>query len=119
MSRKQRKYLRITPNHPRYSRHWDGIRNRFLPKGHCCVCKSDAPRVFFLRCTHAVCVEDMQGYLEAALGDISQFPVKCPMHYEGCTGVVDARLAKRIFTEHQYGKFLEFSDRAIYGDGTQ
>lgn len=45
------------------------------------------------------------------------FPVKCPMHYEGCTGNINAYLAKRVLSEVQYQRFNEFSDRAIYGDG--
>jgi hypothetical protein len=39
------------------------------------------------------------------------------MHFEGCTGVVGAKVSKRILSEPQYTRFLEFSDRAIYGDG--
>jgi hypothetical protein len=116
-SSKSKKYVRVTPNHPRYSKTWDTFRNKFLPKGYCCVCKSITSNVFYLRCTHAVCVEDLTGYLEAALGDISSFPVKCPMHFEGCTGVVGAKVSKRILSEPQYTRFLEFSDRAVYGDG--
>lgn len=64
-------------------------------------------------------MEDTKGYLESALGDISMFPVKCPMHYEGCSGSIDANIAKRVLSESQYIKFLEFTDRCIYGDGKQ
>lgn len=53
----------------------------------------------------------------SALGDISMFPVKCPMHYEHCKGTIDARIAKRILSEAQYSRFIEFSDRSVYGDG--
>ena len=45
------------------------------------------------------------------------FPVKCPMHYEGCTGTIEASIVKRVLTELMYNKFIEFSDRAIYGEG--
>jgi hypothetical protein len=62
-------------------------------------------------------MDDMKGYLESALGNISMFPIKCPMHYDSCTGHIDAKIAKRILNESQYIKFLEFSDRCIYGDG--
>ena len=39
------------------------------------------------------------------------------MHYESCTGLLQASTAKRVLTEPLYIRFLEFSDRALYGDG--
>lgn len=45
------------------------------------------------------------------------FPVKCPMHYAGCTCHIEAVLAKRVLVLSQYERFLEFHDRAVYGEG--
>lgn len=59
----------------------------------------------------------MKNYVVNALGDISLFPVKCPMHYEGCTLHVEANIAKRVLQESQYNRFLEFHDRAVHGEG--
>ena len=73
--------------------------------------------VIRLRCGHGLCLDDVKGYLETALGNISMFPLKCPMHFQGCDGSIDARIAKRVLTEPQYNRFNEFSDRAVYGDG--
>lgn len=70
-----------------------------------------------LECHHNICLEDCKGYLESALGDIGMFPVKCPMHYEHCKGILDANIARRILSEPQFRRFLDFSDRALYGDG--
>ena len=39
------------------------------------------------------------------------------MHYESCTGLLQARIAKRVLSEPLYERFLEFSDRSLYGDG--
>lgn len=113
----QKKIIKATPAHPRYSGKWDQYLNRFLRKGECCVCKGTTQVVMRLKCGHGLCLEDIKGYLESALGDISMFPVKCPMHYQGCEGQLDARVAKRVLTEPQYNRFNEFSDRALYGDG--
>lgn len=73
--------------------------------------------VIGLPCSHGICLEDLTGYLESALGDIGMFPVKCPMHFDNCKGIIEPKHAKRILSEIQYNKFLEFSDRATYGDG--
>lgn len=73
--------------------------------------------VIQLSCGHALCIEDIQGYLEAALGDVSMFPLKCPMHYQGCSGHITASTAKRVLSESQYARFNEFQDRALYGEG--
>lgn len=109
--------IKATPAHPRYSARWNVYLNRFLRKGECCVCKSSDHLVIKIRCGHALCLEDVKGYLESALGDISMFPVKCPMHFSGCDGGIDAHVAKRVLNEVQYNRFNEFSDRAAYGDG--
>jgi IBR domain, a half RING-finger domain len=103
--------------HPRYRPRLDAWRNRWLPKGTCCICQEHSVSVFKLECAHSVCIEDLKGYMDTALGDISMFPVKCAMHFEGCTGIIDAHVAKRIMTEPLYQRFLDFSDRATYGDG--
>jgi hypothetical protein len=39
------------------------------------------------------------------------------MHYEGCKGSLGGHVAKRVLNEIQYDKFVEFSDRAAYGEG--
>lgn len=44
-------------------------------------------------------------------------PLQCPMHYESCTGMIDANIAKRVLSKLLYEKFLEFSDRSLYGEG--
>ena len=51
------------------------------------------------------------------MGNIALFPVKCPMHYEACEGGIDAQIAKRVLSRTQYDRFIEFSDRALYGEG--
>jgi len=110
-------YKIVTPRHLTYTPKWDLFRNKFLGKGECAICQ-DVCKVFKLKpCGHKMCPEDMAGYLGAALGDISLFPVKCPLHYEGCTSTIDARIAKRVLDKIQFGKFNEFSDRSKYGEG--
>ena len=42
----------------------------------CNICKVTPCKIFKLSCLHGICMEDIRGYLENALGDISQFPVK-------------------------------------------
>ena len=42
----------------------------------CYICKVNPCKVLKLSCNHGLCIEDIRGYLESALGDISQFPVK-------------------------------------------
>ena len=112
-----RKIVKTIVAYPKYNARWDQYLNTFLRKGECCVCKNSSFIVMRLKCGHALCLEDLKGYLESALGNISMFPVKCPMHFQGCGGAIDARIAKRILTEPQYNRFNEFSDRAVYGDG--
>ncbi|KAJ1421699.1 hypothetical protein B484DRAFT_120343 [Ochromonadaceae sp. CCMP2298] len=115
--RRRSLYNFATPAYPKQNLKWDNFRNQFLPRGTCVVCNVSNLTIFKLKCGHALCLEDMQGYLESALGDISQFPVKCPMHYQGCEGHIDSKVAKRILSEPQYARFNEFCDRATYGDG--
>jgi hypothetical protein len=111
------KYAAMATFHPPFTPKMDQFRNRFfMETGECCVC-NDNLKVLRLKCHHGLCLEDLKGYLESALGDISQFPVKCPMHYEGCTGHIEAGTAKRVLNANQYDKFLEFSDRAVLGEG--
>ncbi len=86
-------------------------------KGQCCICKVDNITVIRLTCQHGICHDDLTGYLTSALGDISMFPVKCPMHYEHCTCLIDNKVAKKVLKDVQYQRFQEFSDRAMYGDG--
>ena len=110
-------YKIVTPRHLSYTPKFDAFRNKFLPHGECAICQ-DNTRVFSLKpCNHKLCEEDMAGYLGAALGDISLFPVKCPLHHEGCTSTIDAKIAKRVLGKNSFDKFNEFSDRAKYGEG--
>jgi hypothetical protein len=88
-----------------------------MHNGTCCVCKTSSILVFSLSCKHTLCADDLSNYLNSALGDISMFPVKCPMHFDNCKGTVDANIARRVLNKIQYERFLEFSDRATYGDG--
>lgn len=113
----RRAYQRIAPQYPRYTPQFDNLRNKFLPTGHCCVCSEERIKVFKLPCNHALCMDDIKGYVDNALGNIQLFPVKCPMHYEGCTGFIGAEITKRILTKAQYERFIDFSDRAQYGEG--
>lgn len=108
---------KVTPNHPKYSPRVDALRNKFLHEGMCSICQDPKIKVLRLPCKHGLCLEDIKGYLESALGDISMFPLKCPMHYEGCKGSLGGHVAKRVLNEIQYEKFVEFSDRAAYGEG--
>lgn len=110
-------FQRVTPFYPRHTPRIDEFRNKFLPIGPCCVCQEPALRVIRLSCSHGICVEDLKGYLGSALGNIALFPVKCPMHYESCTGNIGPDIAKRVLNAVQYEKFLEFSDRALFGEG--
>lgn len=102
--------------HPRYTPAVDNLKNQFLPMGACCVCSAEK-KVLSLGCEHALCLECVQGNLEAALNDIGMFPVRCPMHFGGCDRLFDARIAKRVLKEGQYKRFLDFQDRAMYGEG--
>eukprot|EP00605_Chrysophyceae_sp_TOSAG23-4_P001677 GSChrysophyteH1.ASY1.ANO1.1843.1 assembled CDS len=110
-------YKIVTPRHLSYTPKWDAFRNKFLKTGECAICQ-DVTKVFNLKpCNHKLCEEDMAGYLGAALGDISLFPVKCPLHYEGCTSTIDAHIAKRVLDKLSFDKFNQFSDRVKYGEG--
>jgi hypothetical protein len=115
--RLKRYSLAVHPFHPRHSLLMNRIHQVFLKKGYCVVCKHMDLPVFNLDCNHGICIEDLLGYLEAALGDISMFPVKCPMHYDGCTGTINSSISRRVLSKVQYEKFMEFSDRSLYGDG--
>lgn len=114
---KMRTYQVVTPRHLRYTPRFDAIRNRLLQPGKCCVCQEEKLPVFRLDCRHGICEEDIKGYLSSALGDISMFPVKCPLHYEGCTGSITAHISKRVLSAPMFDKFNEFSDRSTYGEG--
>ncbi len=112
------KYTAVIQDYPKHLGLFTELFNRVaISKGECCICKTDNIPVLRLNCNHAICMDDLKGYLTAALGDISMFPVKCPMHYLACTGIIDAKLARRALSEIHYKRFLEFSDRAMYGEG--
>ena len=113
----KKRIKKIQP-HPPYTPQMDAFRNKFLPNGTCAIC-SDGPIPVLTvgACTHTLCLECTKSYLVNSLGDISSFPVKCPMHYEGCTQHVEAKIAKRVLLGTQYDRFLEFYDRAVHGEG--
>ena len=102
--------------HPRYTPAVDNLKNQFLPTGFCCICNTER-KTLKLGCDHSLCLECVHGNLEAALNDIGMFPVRCPMHFDGCESLLDARVAKRVLKEAQYKRFLDFQDRAMYGEG--
>lgn len=111
-------YKVVTPRHLKYTPKWDNFRNNWmLPVGECAICQEKTLVFRFKPCNHCMCVEDMHGYISNALGDISQFPIKCPLHYEGCTTVIEAKLAKRVLDKNAFDKYNEFSDRVAYGEG--
>ena len=56
-------------------------------------------------------------YVIVSCLNLSCFFLQCPMHYEGCTGLIEANTAKRVLTRAMYDRFLDFSDRALYGEG--
>ena len=116
-TRRKQPYKTESIKHPSYSPEVDKIRNMFLPFGNCVVCKNLHLKVIYLRCRHSMCIEDVEAYLESALGDKSMFPVKCPLFFEGCTGTIEASIAKRFLSKHNYSRFLDFTDRVTYGEG--
>lgn len=90
-----------------------------LKRGTCSICYSDDVSVFTLEsCEHAICEACLGMYAQAALGDISMFPLRCPMHHAGCKTTITDNLARRVLPSKNYKKFVEFSDRSILGDGT-
>lgn len=103
--------------YPKYTPRIDSIRNSALFKGLCCICRGTASKVMVLKCRHKLCIECLIGYIDAALGDVSMFPIKCPMHCESCTGQIGPDIAKRVISEGKYDKFIGFMDRALYGEG--
>jgi hypothetical protein len=115
----KKRTVKTSSLHPRYSPKYDAWLNKFLPRDMCCVCKDGPSPVFSPSCGHRICQEDLKGYLESALRDVSMFPVKCPMHFEGCTATIGSELAKRVISEVDYGKFIDFLDRALFGEGTR
>ena len=104
------------PAHPKFTPWLDKFRNLFLRKQECCICYGEA-RAFRFECDHAVCCECMQSYLGTSLGDVSMFPLKCPMHHQGCTTVIGPEIAKRMMNREEYERFIGFHDRAILGEG--
>jgi hypothetical protein len=111
-------YKVVTPRHLKYTPKWDNFRNNwFLPVGECAICQDRTVCFKLPGCHHHLCIEDMHGYIGNALGDISQFPVKCPLHYEGCTSTIDAKIAKRVLDKNAFDKYNEFNDRVSYGEG--
>jgi hypothetical protein len=81
------------------------------------VCHLTDQPVMTLSCRHKICLDDLRGYVTAALGNISLFPIKCPLSFNNCPGTILPREAKRVLTASQYLKFCEFSDRSEYGEG--
>ncbi|KAJ1459599.1 hypothetical protein M885DRAFT_613207 [Pelagophyceae sp. CCMP2097] len=96
-------------------RAWNAIA---LRKGECAICYADDSVVLgLLGCGHRICVECLRRYAQAALGDISMFPLRCPMHHNGCKSNITDALARRVLTGAEYRKFNDFVDRCVLGDG--
>jgi hypothetical protein len=107
-----------TPNpYPPYTPQLDHLRNQFLFKDECIVCHLKEQKVLTLSCQHKICLEDLNGYIVAGLGNISMFPLKCPLYFANCSGIILPKEAKRVLTKPQYEKFCEFVDRVEYGEG--
>eukprot|EP00602_Paraphysomonas_sp_CaronLab_P000436 CAMPEP_0185018228 /NCGR_PEP_ID=MMETSP1103-20130426/1020_1 /TAXON_ID=36769 /ORGANISM="Paraphysomonas bandaiensis, Strain Caron Lab Isolate" /LENGTH=1519 /DNA_ID=CAMNT_0027547967 /DNA_START=70 /DNA_END=4626 /DNA_ORIENTATION=- len=116
--KKKKKYEGAAPRpYPKYTPKMDEVKNKLLFRGDCMVCHIAEVKVLSLKCKHKICLDDLRGYVVAALGDVSMFPLKCPLHFENCVGLIDAEVAKRVLTETQYDKFIEFCDRSMYGEG--
>ncbi|KAJ8604327.1 hypothetical protein CTAYLR_002490 [Chrysophaeum taylorii] len=89
-----------------------------LKKGTCSICYGEKVKVFGLaQCNHEVCRTCLSMYAKAALGDISMFPLRCPMHHAGCKTTIADALARLVLGRAEYRKFLDFSDRSVLGDG--
>lgn len=95
------------------------IRNGILPAGDCVICSSNVSHVYTLPCNHSICLEDLKSYLHAALGDSSLFPIRCPMHYSGCTETLSLTIPQRFLSSDDYLKYLNLHDRAVYGEGVR
>ena len=103
-------------SHPKYTPMLDNIRNLLLKEHECCICYT-TEKSFMFECAHAVCKECLHSYLTTALGDVAMFPLKCPMHHQGCTHVIGPETAKRLLTREEYNRFNDFNDRALFGEG--
>jgi hypothetical protein len=105
--------------YPEYSPKIDEMKNKLLViKLTCCICQVKDIKTIILDCKHKICLDCLTAYVNTAIGDVSMFPVKCPMHCDGCTSIIDAKIAKRVLHPIQkYEKFIEFSDRVSYGEG--
>lgn len=56
--------------------------------GECCICLTEKVYSSWLGCSHLYCEGCKRQFLLHALGDASQFPLKCPQHIDGCKAVV-------------------------------
>lgn len=87
--------------------------------GDCIICSSYSATVLALPCSHTLCIEDLQSYLQASLANSSLFPLRCPYHYQGCTATIPLTLAKQYLTAEDYQKYLDHHERAVHGDGVR
>lgn len=94
------------------------LKTLMLHRGTCSICYSEDSKVFSLKpCRHEVCQTCLGMYAQAALGDISMFPLRCPMHHTGCKAIISDAHARLVLSKRDYHKFLHFSDRSALGDG--
>jgi hypothetical protein len=47
------------------------------------------------------------------------FPLKCPLHHEGCPHTVSPQTARLFLNKEELGRFQEHQDRALFGDGVR
>jgi hypothetical protein len=66
-----------------------------------------------------MCSEDLSQYVRSSLGDASMFPLKCPLHHEGCPHTVSPQTARLFLNKEELGRFQEHQDRALFGDGVR
>jgi hypothetical protein len=87
--------------------------------GDCVICSASSSSVLPLPCGHTLCVDDLSSYLLASLADSSLFPLRCPLHCQGCQSTVPLPLAQQLLSHEQYQRFLDYHERAIHGDGVR
>jgi hypothetical protein len=91
-----------------------------LPQsGECVICSAYSSSVVALPCAHAICVEDLRSYLLASLADASLFPLRCPMHCQGCEAKIPTPLARQFLSREDHERYLDFHDRAVHGEGVR
>uniref|UniRef100_A0A7S2S2E0 RBR-type E3 ubiquitin transferase n=1 Tax=Mucochytrium quahogii TaxID=96639 RepID=A0A7S2S2E0_9STRA len=65
-----------------------------------------------LSCDHFVCAECFVNYLRHGMGDVSQFPLKCPSHISGCEETITLEQAIPYLTPKEVNVFKDRSTQA-------